>query len=460
MARRPPPPLRQYQVEPFRAILAAAERHDADVVVVRMARQAGKNEISARVEGALMALHADGRGVGVKAAPTQTPQAVRSLRRLGEHLRACGFRAPVLRVGGDHVYLGSCQWWFGSGEPGANVVGATANLLLEFDEAQDFSEEKHDRDYRPMAASTAAATVYYGTAWTEFDLLERVRQSALAAERRDGRRRVFDVPWWRVAEEVPAYGVFAEAERARLGHTEGTPHVAWLTQYELVPRAGQGRLFTPAQLELIQGDHPAQDGPRSESHNVYVAGLDVGGADLSRSGDPDETVLTVAVARYPGRGLRSDPVVRVVRQYAWRGLDHDVARGEVVRLLRHWRVSHVVVDATGIGEPLAGHLVNEFGRGGVTAMKFTSASKSGLYYDLIAAANVGALKVWAPDGPDHAALMRQLRLARAESRRGGGLDVYVDISDGHDDRLVSLALALRAAHRGRPRVARARSDNQ
>ena len=454
MPAKPPPPLRRYQLAPFRAILRAAEAHEADIVTVMMSRQSGKNEVSSRVEGTLLGIHADEPLVGVKAAPTQNPQAVRSLARLSQHLRRCGFRKPLLQAGGDHLKLGAAEWWFGSGEPHANVVGATANLLLEFDEAQDFDQEKHDKDYAPMAAATACARVYYGTAWSDFDLLATMREAALARQAKDGRQRVFDVPWDRVAEELPAYALYVESERARLGHTPATPHIAFTTQYELKPIAGAGRLLNAAQLRALQGDHPRLEEPQSGSHNTYVAGLDVGGANLSASESPDETVLTIGRARYPGRGLSADaPIVDAVTQYAWGGLDHDAARGEVLRLLRLWRVAHTAVDATGIGEPIAVHLQNQLGERAVTAVKFTREVKSSLGFDMLSAINTGGLKLWKPDGPDHAELLRQARLCRRELK-AGKLLWAVDETDGHDDRLVSLALALRAAQRGKPRVAR------
>lgn len=452
-------PLRRYQLEPFRAALRAAEEHTAGIVVCRMSRQAGKNEVSARFEGVLMGTYYHLHRQGVKAAPTQDPQAVRSLKRLAGWLRACGMSHSVggLAAGDSIIRLGQAEWWFGSGEPGANVVGATADLALEFDEAQDFDQEKHDRDYSPMAAATAAARIYWGTAWTDFDVLETARRHALELEARDGQQRVFDVPWTRVAEEVPAYGLFVESERARLGHTPSTPHPDFLTQYELTPRPGQGRFLTPAQLALLQGAHPALDAPQSSSHNVYVAGLDVGGANMSSGLSPDETVLTIARAAFPGRGRADEPTVALVRQYAWAGMDHDAARAEIVRLLRLWRVTHATIDATGIGEPIANHLINTFGEQAITAFKFARATKSSLAYDFLAAVNTGALKVWAPDGPHHAALWAQLRLARAEALPGGMLGFAVDPKEGHDDRLMSVALTLRAAQRGRPRQARQRT---
>ncbi len=60
-----------------------------------------------------------------------------------------------------------------------NLVGHTADLLLEVDEEQDVDVEKFDRDFRPMAA----LTVYYGTPWGPRSLLEQAKAAHRAAER-------------------------------------------------------------------------------------------------------------------------------------------------------------------------------------------------------------------------------------------------------------------------------------
>ena len=91
------------------------------------------------------------------------------------------------REGGNSVRLGRARQLFLSAEPSSNVVGHTADLLLEMDEAQDVDAEKFDKELRPMAASTGATTVFYGTAWDDASLLERARQVAPSA--RTSRRR-------------------------------------------------------------------------------------------------------------------------------------------------------------------------------------------------------------------------------------------------------------------------------
>lgn len=454
------PPLRRYQLPPYYAILQAAEARGSDVIVIRMPRQAGKNEISARAEGAILAYHASTGGQGVKAAPTLQPQALRSQQRLTRWLRGASHSRTwqrLIETRDNTVSLGQASWWFGSAEADAQVVGATASLLLEFDEAQDVATEKHDKDYVPMSATTGAARVYYGTPWTDFDVLAKALELALARQARDGRRRVFDVPWEEVAAELPAYGAHVESERERLGHTEKTPHPAFLTQYLLQTIPGLGRLFTADQLALLRGSHERQTAPLSASHATYVAGVDVGGSDLAQTGDPDETVLTIGRRRYPARGAKSDPTIAIVDQVVWRGARHDELVTEISHLLTRWRVGSCTVDATGLGEPLATSLQARHGDRVVTAFKFTRPSKSALGFALIAAVNTGALSLWQADGPDHAELIAQLRLARRETLPGSLIAWGVDASEGHDDRLVSLALCVHAASRSTPRVATMRS---
>ena len=79
----------------------------------------------------------NGDGKMVKAAPTFNPQALVSLRRLRDRLG--GFAAMAQASGGWRAgtlcELGRAQQTFLSAEPTANVVGATADTLLELDEA-------------------------------------------------------------------------------------------------------------------------------------------------------------------------------------------------------------------------------------------------------------------------------------------------------------------------------------
>ena len=462
------PPLRPYQAEIARAILRRVADGEGGSISVEVARQGGKNEVSAQVELVTLLGHAASGGTVVKCAPTATPQAVLSLDRLYARAAGAGLDG-IVRRHGRHVRCGSARVAFLSAERGANVVGHTASLLLEVDEAQDVDPEKFDRDFRPMAASTNAPVVYYGTPWGAGSLLARARAEHLEAERRDGVRRCFRYDWTAVAEHVPAYASYVAGERERLGER----HPLFRTQYLLEEVDEAGRLFDDATLAQVQGRHPRL---RSrESGERYVAGLDLGGPDLQqRGGDRDWTVLTIARLR---QGVRSGPNgpnganglsdssplahIEVVEHQAWQGAaTEDLVAALADRLHHVWRVRRVAVDATGVGAPVADLLTRRLGRDRVEAVAFTSERKSRLGFGLLAAAHSGRLRFYAPDGSrEHVACWQQLTWARAEYREGGSMRFDVDPARGHDDYLMSAALAVHAAGAdGGPRVARGVSE--
>ena len=213
--RTAPPRLRPYQAAVARAILRRVVGGEGGSISVEIARQGGKNELSAQLELAVLLTHADAGGSLVKCAPT-LDQARISLERLRRRAAEAGL-GDAVRASGGTVRCGNARALFLSAERGANVVGHTADLLLEVDEAQDVQPEKFDRGFRPMAASTNAPVVFYGTPWGARSLLEQAKATHRAAERRCGRRRHFRYDWKRVAAHAPAYGRYVEAERERLG---------------------------------------------------------------------------------------------------------------------------------------------------------------------------------------------------------------------------------------------------
>jgi hypothetical protein len=205
--------LRPYQVEAARAVLDSVFSRRGLTISVEMARQGGKNELSAQLEAFLLVANML-RGVdGVKCAPTFEPQCRISMRRLWTRLGEFGLTSISTRQQGRLITVGKARQIFLSAERESNVVGHTAHLLLEVDEAQDVDAEKFDKEFRPMASSTGATTVLYGTAWDDRTLLERTKQANLEAERRDGIRRHFEYDWQEVARHNPTYARFVESER-------------------------------------------------------------------------------------------------------------------------------------------------------------------------------------------------------------------------------------------------------
>jgi hypothetical protein len=474
-------PLRPYQLAAARAILASVFQRQGRTFTVMYARQMGKNELSAALECYLLTLCQRRGSTLVKAAPTYRPQVVNSLLRLD------GLLQNPLTAGrwrARHGYireLGAARALFFSGQEHASVVGATASLLLEIDEAQDFSAEKFAKDFRPMGATGNATTVLYGTAWDGSTLLEQTaaRNRALAAV--DGVQRHFSYDWTVGASEIAAYGAYVAAERDRLG--EG--HPLFQTQYALRPVAGSGRLLGPAHLAQLAGAHPRQRRP--EPGVLYVAALDCAGEEETAASSPlwdgtrdtasdpgaggdglgtfapharrDSAVLTLArLTRTRVLGVE-EPRLEIVEHYAWTGRKHRELIPQLVDLLKHvWQVRQVVVDATGVGGAVASFLVGALGAARCTPFVFSAPSKSALAYSLLAAVNAGRVRMYADDGsPEAAAFWQQARAARYAVRAHQALTFAVDPAEGHDDFLTSLALLVEAARLTPERRATARS---
>ncbi|AKG52895.1 hypothetical protein DGWBC_0207 [Dehalogenimonas sp. WBC-2] len=435
-----PVELRPYQLEILQAVTDSVYARRGLTFSVEIARQGGKNELSAWLEmQLLLSLHDCPLNI-VKCAPTFRPQAAISLRRLCDRLNDSGMAGRYDVEDGHIVRLNRARVVFLSAEPGASVVGNTAHLLLELDEAQDIDIDKFNRDFKPMAAVANATTVLYGTPWHDNTLLEAVKQSNLALERTDGIRRHFSYDWQQVAAFNPDYRTYVEGEMSRLGED----HPVFRTQYALLPLRRGGGFLSDEQLLLIEGRHPRRRSP--ETGKTYVGGLDLGGEG---SGAVDQTVLTIAEVSVSDA---DDPAAAVVQHYAWTGLSFTALIPRVAGIARDWGLRRLAVDATGMGQPLAAMLRQSLGSR-VVSVVFTSGSKSAAGYNFLAAVNTGKLRLYHDNSAESQECRRQLENASADYRANQLLNFYVDPARGHDDYLISLVLTRHAAARYRPRAA-------
>jgi hypothetical protein len=450
-------PLRPYQLEPARAILDSVLHRRGLTFTVMMSRQAGKNELSAHLESYLLTLFQRRGGSIVKVAPTFRPQLVNSMLRLESLLSSNELtRENWATSQGYMMAVGRARAFYFSAAPDSSIVGATASLLLEVDEAQDVLEDKYLKDVRPMGAATNVTTVLYGTAWTADTLLERTRHRALALEAADGIRRDFRYPWDNVAEHNPDYGRFVAAEIAR----QGASHPLIRTQYLLDALEGSGQLLSPAQLAQLAGDHKREQKP--ETTATYIAAVDIAGEDeeaedaVLRSLKPrqDSTAVTIARLEWRRDYRAAEPFISVVEQYWWTGRKHRELLPQLVDLLRNvWKVRSVVVDATGIGAGVASFLQGALGERCVPFI-FTNPSKSALGYQLLTAVNAGRLKLYADDqSPEASETWSELHNAQSHLRANQMMTWEVPATLGHDDLLISLALAVEAANYAQPRAA-------
>ncbi|HEX6031450.1 MAG TPA: hypothetical protein VFY90_08455 [Tepidiformaceae bacterium] len=435
------PFLREYQARNFYELIAAVATMRGETFTVLYPRQAGKNELSAALIAALLRGNADAGGTIVQCAPTLTPQGLISFERTRRWLGTTDHVMTPPAVMEDSVPtigVGRARAIFLSASPAAHVAGHTATIALIADEAQEIDADWFNRQFRPMAASTGAPTVLFGTPWDSRTLLdEAVARNREHEARAMGQLRLhYEVGWPEVAEVNEAYGQYVRHERDRLGPR----HPLFLSQYGLRTIEGGGRLFSAEALAAMEGRHARLQEPIADER--YVAGLDVAGDGENA----DASVLTIARVVAGG-------ACEVVQHLAWRSKRITELEAAVTAAANLWRFERLVIDATGMGLAIAPHLEQELGRTEVEAFVFSAGSKSELGYQMIGAAGRGALRLYAHDGSAEAEACRAELRACSSSHRPNRKIAWGN-DRGSDDYVASLALCLRAVESaGAPRVA-------
>ncbi len=455
--------LRQYQQAIAREILEAVLNGRGLSFTVILPRQSGKNELQAQLEAYLLAcLHQRDAQI-VKISPTYLPQTVNAMRRLERVLEEnLIFRVIRWQKEGAYTYrVGRARMVFLSGAPESNIVGATASTLLEVDEAQDIELAKFDKEINPMAASTNATRVFWGTAWTSNTLLAREMRAALAAQQQDGRRRVWRLSAEEVGAEVPAYRAFVAEQVAKLGRN----HPSVKTQFFSEEIDAGGSMFSAQRRALMQGGHAAQAAPvagKSYALLLDIAGEDEGGA-LEGEGAAlasvkhDATALTVVEV---DPSTLADPLLRaprylVVERRLWVGAKQSALYGAVRGMVDLWGPRWVVVDATGIGAGLASFLENAY-PGRLLPFVFSGVSKSALGWDFLNLVEAGRYKEYAAAhgaaGVLQARFWRELEAVQMEVKPGPARLLAWGVPNGakdaqgdfvHDDLVLSAALCAR-----------------
>ena len=150
-----------------------------------------------------------------------------------------------------------------------------------------------------------------------------------------------------------------------------------------------------------------------------------------------------------------EPIIRMVEHYWWTGKRHTELYTQLVDILKHvWGCRRVVVDATGMGQPVSSFLRQALGSR-VMPFTFTAQSKSALGFRLLAAVNSGRLKMYAADGSsEHREFWQEIAQAESHYRPNQTMSFSVDPSRGHDDFIMSLALLVEATCGYSPRSAR------
>jgi hypothetical protein len=449
--------LRSYQLEPARAICRSVLDNLGLTFVIVFPRQSGKNELQAQIEAYLLAVCSVVPAEIVKISPTWKPQSENAMRRLQRVLEKSLVHKGHWSKESGYIYkFGQARIYFFSGQPESNIVGATASLLLEVDEAQDVSIDKYDKEISPMAASTNATRVFWGTAWTSRTLLARELAAAQEAQRLDGQHRAFIMTADDVAAEVPAYGAFVQEQISKLGRNN--PMVR--TQFFSETIDAEGGMFNKQRQALMQGRHRQQVAP--EPGHIYAIAIDVAGEDESARDEPgaslinpgrDSTALTIFDVDTSSLEdpLIGRPTYNVVARHQWTGIKHSSLFARLTAIIDHWSPTWLIIDATGVGQTLTSFLLDKYPTI-VLPFVFTSTSKSALGWNFIALVETGRYKEYVSTGDDqlHSDFWTQVENCQYHILDGPGQLMRWGVPDGtrdprsgdlvHDDLVVSAAL--------------------
>ena len=448
----PSKPLREYQLRVGARIVQAVLTGSGGQFCIVFSRQSGKDELLARVEALLLARYRLKGGSVVAATPTFKPQALVARRRLVSVAQNSPLHPNLRSSEGYRVVCNAASVSFLSAGPDAQARGETADLLLVANEAQDISTERWDPVFSPMAASTNAPELTFGTPWLAGSLLSRQMRIC------EGEDSLYMVPWREVAEEVPAYGEYVRRKIAQLGAN----HPFIRSEYELEELGAEGGLFPEQRRAQMRGVHARRR--EGEAGKVYALLLDVAGEDedapdevggQGREKRQDSTALTVvevdtSTVKDPVVGL---PTYRVVDRREWRGRKHTALYQQIIDLATSvWRARYVVVDATGIGAGLSSFLGERLGvydaaknpRGRVIPFVFSLSSKSKLGWAYLGCVESGRYKEYVDDqAEDTRHFWKQVEGVQHTVDEGPGriMRWSVPSAKGHDDLVMSAALS-------------------
>ena len=474
--------LRSYQADALRNIYKGTLSRKGERFAVTFPRQSGKNETQAQLESALMAASLMRGGTIIKILPTEKNQGRVSRDRLERILRGeLPAAAGAVRSSKEQTTWGSTRVRYLSAGPNSVIVGATADLLLEVDEAQLVPPEKFDRDAAPMAAAANAARVFWGTAWDDRTLLSRESRQALADGEKNGRKQLFLTDAAAVGREVPVYADFVRRQVSSLGREHPTVRTQFFCE-EISDLTG---MFTPERCELMRGGHPPLSVPVKD--RCYVFLVDIAGSDEMNvkarrtSGFDDRrdaTALTICDVSLPkdaeGREIwEKGAVWKVAARRYYRNLPADLLEAELTREIEFWAPARVALDHTGLGCMLSDYLSRKY-PGICRTYDITASAKSEMAWNFLSMVNTGRWQEYRTDEAgtgsvpgfdpkrdryevlsDPALLQRmffrELRACRMEPGLNPGL-VRWGVPDGtrdpgtgrciHDDLVMSAALAV------------------
>lgn len=409
-------PLYWPQIEAINMVERHIAERTSQIIPIRSSRQTMKNECSAMCQIRAFTRNRHRGGAYIRTAPTYKPQIVNSKLRLEKMLRNDPLTRGKWKTREGYIYeIGGVQVKFLSTDMSANVVGDTADICLDLDEAHKVDAGKFNEDFSPMTAWTAAPCIMWGVAADKRDLL--YEQIQLAKEN-GGDYLEYPAPIW--CELNPKYALHFNERLSRLGES----HPVILTQYLLkdIDAVG-GFLKTHHLLTLLDTDHNRTPAPTGRKETNYVIVIDIAGADEQELEDPMEKAQSSRDATWAlifeadwGDVKNDYPMYRLLDAYWWVGKAFSSDPGSgwdgqqeiLLKLIQLWEPHTTIVDANGIGAQIARYLVDR--HSSVVPYTASQNSVSDDLYRTLALLNNQRVKLWSnDDSPEYNEAVSQCR---------------------------------------------------
>lgn len=447
--------IRKYQTPAVDSIVDSVLKRRGLHFVLEFPRQSGKNEIQAQIENYLLYRFSQIGGQIIKISPTWKPQSINAKQRYQRVMIANEITRGIGEPSEGYQFkMLNSKIIFLSGEKNSNIVGNTADLLLEIDEAQDIDKNKFDKEIAPMAASTNATMVFYGTAWTDDTLLARELKHALTLEKADGIRRVFKLTCEDVFPEVPAYKIFVMNEISK----KGRQHPTIKTQYFSEEIDAESQFIKDAEI-LMAGDHERQEEP--ETGVLYAIMIDVAGGEeenkvgikleTDESQKRDATAVTICEVDLSTLStIKHAPTWKVRCRYNWTGIPYEQQCARIEGLINLWGPAAVCCDGTGIGAGMAAFIRPLVGDDRFINFIFNQSSKSKIGWAWMAMVQTGRWREYKDTDALQRRFWEQIKYCKYEVVPGPGNLICFAVPDGtrneqgdyvHDDLIMSAAMS-------------------
>lgn len=241
-----------------------------------------------------------------------------------------------------------------SASEGSNIEGKSYHLII-VDEAQDVGNFKYSKSISPMGAFYNATKVLIGTpSTTKGFFYQAIERNKREYDNGTGRRNHFEYNWEVVVKYNPKYEKYIQGEMARLGEDSDEFQMSYNLKWVLE----RGMFIDPKKFELLA------DFDRGLKHMDYDA-THVVGIDLGKSSD--STVVTILEVDYNSPVLietskdnsSSDyyAYAKIIKNWIEiLGDDWEAQYYMIMDVLKNYNIQRVVIDATGVGSPIADRL--------------------------------------------------------------------------------------------------------